>query len=127
MNKMRSHRSFIVISGALLVAVAALLYALLTIARHVAIARLQAITKRPVAIDRVRCGRRPVGSRSTGFARRRRAVHAAGCLARVHPLAAALPRRARGDDRDDISRSSKSSKASSTPLSHVARKRRQPP
>src|SRR5262245_36193810 len=53
---MKTRRSLIVISGVLLVllvAVAALLYALPTIARHVAIARLQAITKRPVAIDRV--------------------------------------------------------------------------
>jgi hypothetical protein len=52
----KSRRSLVVISGALLVlliAVAAILYALPTIARHVAIARLQAITQRPVAIDRV--------------------------------------------------------------------------
>src|SRR5215468_2870318 len=50
---MRSHRWLVVISGVLLIAVAATLYALPTIARHVAIARLHAITKRPVAIDRV--------------------------------------------------------------------------
>ncbi len=52
----KSHRSLIVIACVLLVllaAVATALYALPTIARHVAIARLQAITKRPVAIDRV--------------------------------------------------------------------------
>ena len=53
---MKTRRSLIVISSillVLLVAVVALLYALPTIARHVAIARLQAMTKRPVAIDRV--------------------------------------------------------------------------
>ncbi len=53
---MKSCRSLVVISGVLLillVAVAATLYALPTLARHIAIARLQAITKRPVAIDRV--------------------------------------------------------------------------
>ncbi len=53
---MKSRRSLVVISGVLLVllvAVALTLYALPTLARHVAIARLQAITKRPVAIDRV--------------------------------------------------------------------------
>jgi len=53
---MKSRRSLVVISGVLLVllvAVAATLYALPTLARHVAIARLQAITKRPVTIDRV--------------------------------------------------------------------------
>src|SRR4030095_15494204 len=51
--KMMSHRSLIVISGVLLVAFAAILYALPTVARHVAISRLQTITKRPVSIDRV--------------------------------------------------------------------------
>src|SRR6267142_2258002 len=53
---MKSRRSLIVISGVLLfllVAVATTLYALPTVARHVAIARLHAITKRPVTIDRV--------------------------------------------------------------------------
>jgi uncharacterized protein involved in outer membrane biogenesis len=50
---MRSHRSLIVISGVLLVAVATTLYALPTVAQHVAISRLQTITKRPVSIDRV--------------------------------------------------------------------------
>src|SRR5262245_25825123 len=53
---MKTRRSLVVISSVLLVllvAVAALLYALPTIARHIAVARLQAITKRPVAIDRV--------------------------------------------------------------------------
>src|SRR4029434_1203948 len=50
---MRSHRSLIVISGVLLVAVATTLYALPTVARYVAISRLQTITKRPVSIDRV--------------------------------------------------------------------------
>ena len=50
---MRSHRSLIVISGVLLVAAATILYALPTVARHVAISRLQTITKRPVSIDRV--------------------------------------------------------------------------
>jgi len=52
----KSHRSLVVIASvllALLAAVTTVLYALPTIARHVAIARLQAITKRPVAIDRV--------------------------------------------------------------------------
>ena len=53
MKMMRSHRSLIVISGVLLVAVATILYALPTVARHVAISRLQTITKRPVSIDRV--------------------------------------------------------------------------
>src|SRR5262245_65417705 len=53
---MKTRRSLIVISTVLLVllvAVAALLYALPTIARHIAVARLQAMTNRPVAIDRV--------------------------------------------------------------------------
>jgi hypothetical protein len=53
---MTSRRSLIVMSGVLLIlvaAVAATLYALPTLARHLAIARLEAITKRPVAIDRV--------------------------------------------------------------------------
>src|SRR5213593_2913992 len=51
----KSRRALIVISGVLLVmvVVAAALYALPTIARHVAISQLQAITKRPVSIDRV--------------------------------------------------------------------------
>jgi hypothetical protein len=53
MKMMRSHRSLIVISGVLLVAAATILYALPTVARHVAISRLQTITKRPVSIDRV--------------------------------------------------------------------------
>jgi Domain of Unknown Function (DUF748) len=63
---MKSRRSLIVISGVLvvlLVAVAALLYALPTIARHVATVQLQAITKRPVAIDRVEV--RPLTGRLT--------------------------------------------------------------
>jgi uncharacterized protein DUF748 len=53
---MKTRRSLIVISGVLLVllvAIAATLYALPTLARHIAITRLQAITKRPVGIDRV--------------------------------------------------------------------------
>ncbi len=57
----KSRRSLVVISGALLVllsAVAATLYALPTVVRHVAITRLQAITKRPVTIDRVDVGLR---------------------------------------------------------------------
>jgi hypothetical protein len=52
----KSHRSLVVIASvllALLAAITTVLYALPTIARHVAIARLQAITNRPVAIDRV--------------------------------------------------------------------------
>src|SRR3989454_10984314 len=51
----KSRRALIVISSVLLVMVviAAALYALPTIARHVAISQLQAITKRPVSIDRV--------------------------------------------------------------------------
>src|SRR5437870_9626852 len=51
----RSRRSLIVISGVLLlvVVVGAMLYALPTVARHVAISQLRAITKRPVSIDRV--------------------------------------------------------------------------
>src|SRR6266511_1918730 len=53
MKMMRPHRSLIVISGVLLVVVATTLYALPTVARQVAISRLQAITKRPVSIDRV--------------------------------------------------------------------------
>ena len=53
MKMMRSHRSLIVISGVLLVEAATILYALPTVARHVAISRLQTITKRPVSIDRV--------------------------------------------------------------------------
>jgi uncharacterized protein involved in outer membrane biogenesis len=53
MKMMRAHRSLIVISGVLLVAVATILYALPTVARHVAISRLQTITKRPVSIERV--------------------------------------------------------------------------
>src|SRR5436309_9571723 len=53
MKMMRSYRSLIVISGVLLVVVATTLYALPTVARQVAISRLQAITKRPVSIDRV--------------------------------------------------------------------------
>jgi uncharacterized protein involved in outer membrane biogenesis len=55
----KSRRSLVVISVVLLVllvAVAATLYALPTVVRHVAIARLQAITKRPVTIDRVDVG-----------------------------------------------------------------------
>ncbi len=53
---MKSRRSLIVVSGVLLVllvAVATILYVLPTVVRHVAIARLHAITKRPVIIDRV--------------------------------------------------------------------------
>src|SRR5438132_614876 len=53
---MKSRRSLIVISGVLLllvVGVAATPYALPTLARRVAVARLHAITKRPVTIDRV--------------------------------------------------------------------------
>ena len=53
---MKSRRSLIVISGVLLlllVGVAATLYALPTLTRRVAVARLHAITKRPVTIDRV--------------------------------------------------------------------------
>src|SRR5215471_6229562 len=50
---MRFRRWLVVISGVLLIAVAASLYALPTIARHVAVARLQAITRRPVSIARV--------------------------------------------------------------------------
>src|SRR5436190_2135565 len=53
---MKSRRSLIVISGVLLlllVGVAATLYALPTLARRVAVARLHAITKRPVTIDRL--------------------------------------------------------------------------
>jgi Domain of Unknown Function (DUF748) len=53
MKMMRSHRSLIVTSGVLLVAAATILYALPTVARQVAISRLQTITKRPVSIDRV--------------------------------------------------------------------------
>lgn len=53
MKMMRPHRSLIVISGVLLVVVATTLYALPTVARQVAISRLQAITMRPVSIDRV--------------------------------------------------------------------------
>ena len=49
----RSLRWPVVIVGVLLVVVVALLFALPTIARHVAIARLHAITKRPVSIERV--------------------------------------------------------------------------
>ena len=52
----KSHRSLVVIASvllALLAAITTVLYALPTIARHVAITRLQATTKRPVAIDRV--------------------------------------------------------------------------
>jgi uncharacterized protein involved in outer membrane biogenesis len=52
-KKMRSHRWLIVISVVLLIAVAATLYALPTVARHVAVSRLQSLTKRPVSIDRV--------------------------------------------------------------------------
>jgi hypothetical protein len=51
---MKSRRSLIVISGVLLfllVAVATTLYAVPTVARYVAMARLQAITNRPVTID----------------------------------------------------------------------------
>src|SRR5207245_4359070 len=53
--KIKSRPALIVISVVLLlgVVVAATLYALPTIARHVAISQLQAITKRPVSIDRV--------------------------------------------------------------------------
>jgi uncharacterized protein involved in outer membrane biogenesis len=51
--KIRSHRWLIVISGVLLAAFATMLYALPTAARFVAASRLQAITKRPVSIDRV--------------------------------------------------------------------------
>lgn len=53
---MTSRRSLIVMSGVLLIlltAVAATLYALPTLARRLAVARLEAITKRPVVIDRV--------------------------------------------------------------------------
>src|SRR5215470_14694738 len=50
---MRSHRWLVAIVGVLLVVIAALLVALPTIARHVAIARLHAITQRPVSIERV--------------------------------------------------------------------------
>src|SRR5215831_20967963 len=53
MKMMRAHRSLIVTSGILLAAVATIFYALPTVARHVAISRLQAITKRPVSIERV--------------------------------------------------------------------------
>ena len=53
MKTTRSHRSLIVISGLLLVTAATIVYALPTVARHVAISRLQTITKRPVSIDRV--------------------------------------------------------------------------
>jgi hypothetical protein len=63
---MTSRRSLIVMSGVLLIlvaAVAATLYALPTLARHIAIARLEAITKRPVAIDRVDV--RPLSGRVT--------------------------------------------------------------
>src|SRR4030081_2667824 len=49
----RSHRWLIVISGVLLVVVAAMLYALPSLARRVTISQLRAITKRPVSIDRV--------------------------------------------------------------------------
>jgi uncharacterized protein involved in outer membrane biogenesis len=55
----KSRRSLVVISGALLVlliAVAAILHTLQTVVRHVAITRLQAMTKRPVTIDRVDVG-----------------------------------------------------------------------
>src|SRR5262245_4823046 len=51
--KMKRRGWLVVICGILLLAIAATLYALPTIARHVAIARLYAITKRPVSIDRV--------------------------------------------------------------------------
>jgi len=50
---MRSHRSLVVISVVLLVVVAAMLYALPSVARRVTISQLQAITKRPVSVDRV--------------------------------------------------------------------------
>lgn len=50
---MRIRRWLVVISVVLLIAVAATLYALPTIARHVAIAQLHALTKRPVSIDRI--------------------------------------------------------------------------
>jgi hypothetical protein len=50
---MRSHRWLVAIVGVLLLVAAALLVALPTIARHVAIASLHAITKRPVSIERV--------------------------------------------------------------------------
>ena len=63
---MTSRRSLIVMSGVLLIlvaAVAATLYALPTLARHIAIARLETITKRPVAIDRVDV--RPLSGRVT--------------------------------------------------------------
>src|SRR5215831_16071254 len=50
---MRSRRWLVVIPVVLLIAVAATLYALPAIARHLAIARLHAITNRPVRIDRV--------------------------------------------------------------------------
>jgi Domain of Unknown Function (DUF748) len=49
----RSHRSLIGLATVLLVAVATTLYALPTLARHVVIAQLQAIAKRPVSIDRI--------------------------------------------------------------------------
>jgi hypothetical protein len=63
---MTSRRSLIVMSGVLLIlltAVAATLYTLPTLARRFAIARLEAITKRPVAIDRVDV--RPLSGRLT--------------------------------------------------------------
>jgi uncharacterized protein involved in outer membrane biogenesis len=63
---MTSRRSLIVMSGVLLIlltAVAATLYTLPTLARRMAIARLEAITKRPVAIDRVDV--RPLSRRVT--------------------------------------------------------------
>src|SRR5215831_10063200 len=53
MRTMRSHRWLVVISGVLLVTAATIVYALPTVARHVAISGLQTITKRPVSIDRV--------------------------------------------------------------------------
>src|SRR5262245_7736152 len=53
---MRSRRWLVVISCVLLIEIAATLYALPTIARHLAIARLHATTKRPVSIDRVDVG-----------------------------------------------------------------------
>ena len=50
---MKRRRWLVVVCSILLLAIAATLYALPTTARHVAIARLHAITKRPVSIDRV--------------------------------------------------------------------------
>jgi len=51
--KTKSRRTLVVISVVLLVMVAAALYSLPAVARHVAISQLRTITKRPVDIDRV--------------------------------------------------------------------------